>query len=62
MSRVVDLWHRKDRTRTPRYGTGLRWRAVRTDGRGGEESRSFATKDAAQAWAHGAGVGARRRA
>lgn len=52
MSRVVDLWLRRDRTRTARYGRGNRWKAVRTDGRGGEVTRTFRTKDAATAWAH----------
>lgn len=48
--RIVDLWHRKDRTRTSRYGTGKRWQAVWTDGTGKETKRSFDYKDAAQAW------------
>lgn len=48
--RIVDLWHRKDRTRTARYGTGKRWQAVYTDGRGTEQKRSFDTKDAAVGW------------
>lgn len=50
MSRVVDLWVRKDKTRTTRYGKGRRWQAVWTDGRGGELKESHRTKDAAQAW------------
>lgn len=50
MSRVVDRWHRKDRTRTARYGQGKRWQAVWTDGAGGVRKSSHATKDAAQAW------------
>lgn len=54
MSRVQDLWHRRDRTRTSRYGTGRRWRAIRTDGTGAEQTRTFTTKDAAVAWAHAA--------
>lgn len=54
MSRVVDLWLRRDRTRTTRYGKGNRWKAVRTDGAGGEVTRTFRTKDAATAWAHAA--------
>lgn len=48
--RIVDLWHRKDRTRTSRYGTGKRWQAVWTDGTGKETKRSFDYKDTAQAW------------
>ncbi|UTM47236.1 N-terminal phage integrase SAM-like domain-containing protein [Glutamicibacter mysorens] len=48
--RIVDLWHRKDRTRTSRYGTGKRWQAVWTDNTGKETKRSFDYKDKAQAW------------
>ena len=48
MARVEDRWLRKDRTRTPEYGKGLRWRAVWSEG-GKEPKRSFATKDAARA-------------
>lgn len=50
MSRVVDLWHRKDRTKTARYGKGRRWQAVYTDGAGRERKTSHDTKDSAQAW------------
>ena len=46
MARVEDRWIRKDRTRTPDHGKGLRWRAVWTEG-GKERKKSFATKDAA---------------
>lgn len=48
--RIVDLWHRKDRTRTTRYGTGKRWQAIWTDDRGEREKKSFDYKDGAQAW------------
>jgi len=48
--RINDLWHRKDRTRTTRYGTGKRWQAVWTNGAGKETKKSFDYKDAAQAW------------
>ena len=48
--RINDLWHRKDRTRTARYGKGKRWQAIWTDGAGGETKKSFEYKDAAQAW------------
>lgn len=48
--RIVDLWHRKDRTRTSRYGTGKRWQAVWTDNTSKETKRSFDYKDKAQAW------------
>jgi integrase len=44
--RVEDRWTRRDRTRTPEYGKGLRWRAVWTEA-GKERKRSFAVKDAA---------------
>lgn len=47
MARVVDLWHRKDRSRSSRYGTGQRWRAVWTDA-GSEKVRHFETKVAAE--------------
>lgn len=53
MSRVNDLWLRKDRTRTARWGKGKRWQAIWTDGRGREEKRSFDLKDEAKTWAHG---------
>jgi integrase len=46
--RVEDRWTRRDRTRTPEYGKGLRWRAVWTEA-GKERKRSFAVKDAAKA-------------
>ena len=39
---------RRDRTRTPEYGKGKRWRAVWTEA-GKERKRSFTVKDAAQA-------------
>jgi integrase len=48
--RVEDRWHRKDRTRTPDYGKGSRWRAVWTDDKGVERKKSFHTKDAAKAF------------
>jgi integrase len=46
--RVEDRWTRKDRTRTPEYGKGKRWRAVWTEA-GKERKRSFELKDAARA-------------
>lgn len=48
MARVEDRWHRKDRTRTPEYGKGLRWRAIWSEA-GHERKQSFKTKDAAAA-------------
>lgn len=49
--RIVDAWHNKDRTRTARYGKGLRWQVVYNDHAGGPDRRkSFPTKDAAQAF------------
>ena len=50
MSRVQDLWLRKDRTQTDRYGKGRRWMAVWTDGTGRMVRTTHQTKDAAQAW------------
>lgn len=55
MSRVNDLWWRKDKKtgdkiKTARHGKGLRWQAVWTDGRGGEVKKSHKTKDAALGW------------
>lgn len=43
---VQDRWTRKDRTRTPDYGKGKRWRAVWSEG-GTERKKSFVVKDAA---------------
>lgn len=48
MARVEDRWTRKDRTRSPEYGKGKRWRAVWTEG-GVERKKSFTVKDAATA-------------
>ncbi|MGP9528188.1 tyrosine-type recombinase/integrase [Glutamicibacter sp. AOP5-A2-18] len=48
--RINDLWHRKDRSRTTRYGSGKRWQAIWTDGTDNVTKRSFDYKDAAQAW------------
>ncbi|WP_404285256.1 tyrosine-type recombinase/integrase [Glutamicibacter arilaitensis] len=48
--RINDLWHRKDRTRTTRYGKGKRWQAVWTNGKGEETKKSFDYRDGAQAW------------
>jgi len=44
--RVEDRWVRRDRTRTPEYGKGKRWRAVWTEA-GVEKKKSFIVKDAA---------------
>ena len=44
--RVEDRWLRKDRTRTPEHGKGLRWRAVWMEG-SRERKKSFNSKDAA---------------
>lgn len=46
---VEDRWIRKDKTRTPLYGKGLRWRAVWEPPGSAVLKRSFATKDAATA-------------
>ncbi|WP_284984242.1 site-specific integrase [Arthrobacter sp. efr-133-TYG-118] len=49
MAAIEDRWQRKDKTRTDRYGQGLRWRVnwIEPDGR--RRSASFAVKAAAQA-------------
>ncbi len=47
MARVVDLWHKKDRSRSARYGKGQRWRAVWTEG-GGEKVKHFDIKKSAE--------------
>lgn len=48
MARVEDRWVRKDKTRTPLYGKGLRWRAEWTPPAGTKQRQSFATKAAAE--------------
>lgn len=48
--RIVDTWHKKDKTPSSRYGIGQRWQGVWSDGKGGETKRSFQTKDAAKSW------------
>ncbi|MFS0716849.1 tyrosine-type recombinase/integrase [Arthrobacter sp. 1P04PC] len=47
MARVEDLWVRKDKTRRPGYGKGLRYRAEWTPPGGSKTSKTFATKAAA---------------
>lgn len=49
MSRVRDLWHNKDRTRTNKYGKGLRWQAIYTGGPK-DQVKSHRTQDGAWAW------------
>lgn len=46
---LEDLWYRKDRTKRPGYGKGLRWRVVWDDA-GKRRSKSFANKDLAKAF------------
>lgn len=71
MSRVVDLWHIKDpktgkKRKSARHGKGKRWQGIWTDGRGGEQKKSFDYKDAAEDWIkdqdqlHRAGLGGRQ--
>ena len=48
MARVEDLWVRKDKTRTPVYGKGMRDRAEWTEPGGHKKRKSFRTKAAAQ--------------
>lgn len=51
MARVEDRWLKRDKkTRTAEYGKGMRWRAVWDDPDGKEKKKSFATKDAANAY------------
>lgn len=45
MAHLEDRWLRKDRTRTERYGKGMRYRVIH-----GAGSKSFPTKDAAAAY------------
>jgi len=47
MARVEDLWVRQDKTRRPRYGKGLRYRAEWVEPDGSKVRKSFATKAAA---------------
>ncbi|WP_181034113.1 tyrosine-type recombinase/integrase [Arthrobacter sp. GMC3] len=47
MARVVDLWHKKDRSRSARYGEGKRWRAVWTEG-DSEKVKHFDAKGSAE--------------
>lgn len=48
---VADLWFSRDKkTRTSRYGRGMRWRAVYVDPSGNEYTRAFRTKADAQGW------------
>lgn len=47
---VEDLWVKADKTRSARYGKGLRWRARYVDAAGGEHSKAFALKAEAQRW------------
>lgn len=49
MARVEDRWLRKDKTRTPDYGKGMRWRVVWTETDGTVKRKSFPSKDAANA-------------
>lgn len=50
MARVEDLWVRKDKTRTPVYGKGMRYRAEWTPPGQNKQRKSFATKAAAMAF------------
>jgi integrase len=47
MARVEDLWVRKDKTRTPVYGKGMRYRAEWAEPGGKKIRKSFPTKAAA---------------
>lgn len=50
MARIEDRWVRGDKTRTPRYGQGLRYRAEWTPPGETKKRKSFATKKAAEAF------------
>lgn len=50
MARVEDLWVRKDKTRTPVYGKGMRYRAEWTPPGQNKQRKSFPTKAAAMAF------------
>jgi hypothetical protein len=50
VARVEDKWIRKDKTRTPLSGEGLRWRAEWTPPGETKQRQSFATKEAAKAF------------
>lgn len=50
MARVEDRWIRKDKTRTPLYGKGLRWRDEWTPPGESKQRQSLATKEAAKAF------------
>ena len=54
MTRVEDRWLKPDRkTRSAEYGKGMRWRAVWDDPDGKEKKKSFANRDAANAYMAG---------
>lgn len=48
MAHITDRWYKKDRTRTDRYGKGLRWQVEWTDGDGKKRKKSFELKDLAE--------------
>lgn len=48
MPHIQDRWHRKDRTRTTRYGKGLRWQVEWVDAQGHKRKRSFELRDLAE--------------
>lgn len=50
MARIEDRWVRSDKTRTPRYGQGLRYRAEWTPPGETKKRKSFATKKAAESF------------
>lgn len=48
MAYIEDRWHRKDRTRTDRYGKGQRWRVAYEDASGKTVRESCDTRDEAE--------------
>lgn len=48
-SRIKDLWLNKDKTKSARYGVGMRWQAIWTGADGKPRKLNFRTKDHAKA-------------
>lgn len=48
MAHIQDRWYTKNRTRTARYGKGLRWQVEWLDPTGAKRKKSFQNKDLAQ--------------
>lgn len=48
MAHIQDRWYTKNRTRTARYGKGLRWQVEWVDQSGAKRKKSFQNKDLAE--------------